>query len=341
MGLLAYPDLLSYLVLLSKLLIPTMICVKQPRSQIHDSAFRAATVVRDAWSWLILREAIFHDVRRFNAFVSRLGIPRQALHDRLGQLVASRLLERRLIDAPGQVSEYVLTEQGRDFFGCLATAMRWGEHWCGNERAALSGAKHLGCGGRFEAVLLCSECREVLDARAVDVKLGRDARAELRTKAHGGAQRRRDPGLNLLERERTCPIARTLRVTGDWWSGLVIREAFLGTRRFDEFERRLGIAPNVLSERLARLVDSDVLDRRAYQDRPLRYEYRLTGKGFALYPVPLAMLTWGDRWMSSGKPMLRLVHRTCGKRFTAVLACGRCSQTAERADVVFTPIRSA
>jgi DNA-binding HxlR family transcriptional regulator len=117
----------------------------------------------------------------------------------------------------------------------------------------------------------------------------------------------------------------------------VIREAFLGTRRFDDFEKRLEIAPNVLSERLARLVDAGVLERRAYQDRPLRYEYRLTKRGLDLYPVPLAMLTWGDRWLSNGSPMLRLNHRTCGKRFTAVLACGRCGKTAARADVDFAP----
>jgi DNA-binding HxlR family transcriptional regulator len=313
--------------------------VKQPGPvDTHDSVFLTATVVRDAWSWLILREAIFHDVRRFNAFVTRLGIPRQALHDRLGQLVTGGLLERRLRELPGHISEYVLTERGRDFFGCLATMRRWGEQWCVDDRVKMSKTKHLSCGGRFEAVLQCSECREVIDARAVDVKLGRGARAELRAAARSGAQRHRDPGLNLLERERACPIARTLRVMGDWWSGLVIREAFLGTRRFDEFERRLGIAPNVLSERLARLVDTGVLERRAYQDRPLRHEYRLTRKGLALYPVPLAMLTWGDRWMSNGKPMLRLTHRTCGKRFTALLACGRCAQTAECADVAFASI---
>ncbi len=199
--------------------------------------------------------------------MTRLGIPRQALHDRLGQLVKGGLIERRLREAPGRISGYVLTERGRDFFGCLATTMRWGEQWYVDDRVEISKAEHLGCGGRFEAVLQCSECSEVLDARAVDVELDRRSRAELRSATRSGSQRHRDPGLNLLERERACPIARTLRVMGDWWSALVIREAFLGTRRFDQFEKRLGIAPNVLSERLARLVDTGVLERRAYQDR--------------------------------------------------------------------------
>ena len=253
----------------------------------HDSVFGTRTVVRDAWSWLILREAIFHDIRRFNAFQRRLGIPRQALQERLDQLVTGGILERRAREAGGRISEYVLTERGRDFFGCLVTTMRWGEQWCVDERVEISKARHLGCGGRFEAVLQCSECRAPLEARAVDVTLARGARAELRAATRSDARRHRDPGLHLLERERACTIARTLRVTGDWWSGLVIREAFLGTRRFDDFEKRLEIASNVLSERLARLVDAGVLERRAYQDRPLRYEYRLTKKGLDLYPVPL------------------------------------------------------
>ena len=305
---------------------------------IHDSVFRTRDVVRDAWSWLVLREAVLHDVRRFNAFRSRLGIPRQALHDRLGELVSGGMLERRLREVGGRNFEYVLTERGRDFFGCLVTTMRWGEQWCIDDGVEMSKAKHVACGGRFEAVLECSECREALDARAVDVTLARSARAELRAATRSGTRRHRDPGLNLLERERACPIARTLRVAGDWWTGLVIREAFLGTRRFDEFEKHLGIAPNVLSERLARLVDAGVLERRVYQERPVRSEYRLTRKGLDLYPMPLALLTWGDRWLSTGKPMLRLTHRSCGKRFRALLACGRCGQAVERGDVHFAPI---
>ncbi len=83
-------------------------------AEAHDSVFRVREVVRDAWAWLILREALFHDVRRFNAFRARLGIPRQALRDRLDELVTGGVLERCLREPGGRVSEYVLTERGRD-----------------------------------------------------------------------------------------------------------------------------------------------------------------------------------------------------------------------------------
>ena len=302
-----------------------------------DSVFRAIDVVGDAWAWLVLREAILHDVRRFNDFQSRLGVPRQTLRTRLARLTSAGLLERRRPADGGRFSEYALTECGRDFFACLATAMRWGERWCADPRAEVARPRHLGCGGRFEPVLACSACGESLEARAVTFELGRGARAELRRWNRARSERQREPGLDLLERERACSIARTLRVLGDRWSALVIRESFLGTRRFDEFQRRLGIAPNILSQRLGRLVEVGVLARRVYQERPRRHEYRLTTRGLDVYPVPLAMLTWGDRWLSGGKPRLVLSHRSCGRRFTARLTCARCDATVERDDVIFAP----
>src|SRR5437016_8632872 len=97
---------------------------KQPRAG-GDSVFRTIDVVGDAWSWLVLREAIFHDVRRFNEFRSGLGIARETLRARLDQLTAGGLLEQRPRPGGGPFAEYVLTERGRDFFACLATAMRW------------------------------------------------------------------------------------------------------------------------------------------------------------------------------------------------------------------------
>jgi DNA-binding HxlR family transcriptional regulator len=89
-----------------------------------------------------------------------------------------------------------------------------------------------------------------------------------------------------------CSIARTLEVIGEWWTMLILRESFNGVRRFDGFQERLGIARNVLAARLQRLVDSGILERRLYQERPERYEYRLTEKGRDLYPVLMSCLRW-------------------------------------------------
>lgn len=107
---------------------------------------------------------------------------------------------------------------------------------------------------------------------------------------------------------------------GDWWTPLIVRSAFLGCRRFDDYQSALGIPRNVLTERLRSLVDQDVLERRQYSERPPRYEYRLTEKGIGLYPVIITMMTWGDQWLDwpEGPPM-RLVDRETGDPIEPVL----------------------
>jgi DNA-binding HxlR family transcriptional regulator len=124
-----------------------------------------------------------------------------------------------------------------------------------------------------------------------------------------------------------CSIARTVDLLGDWWTPLVLREAFYGVRRFDDFQASLGIGRNILTERLNRLVEQDLLERRKYQDRPARYEYRLTDKGFDFYPVLAAMVAWGDRWLDRGKgaPVV-LRHRTCGKVTHPEVVCSECGE---------------
>ena len=95
--------------------------------------------------------------------------------------------------------------------------------------------------------------------------------------------------------DQDCSIARALEVLGDRWTMLVIREAFMGVRRFDDFQRNLGVARNVLTDRLGRLVEEGILGRMPYQERPERFEYRLTGKGVDLWPVMMSLMPWGDR----------------------------------------------
>jgi DNA-binding HxlR family transcriptional regulator len=126
----------------------------------------------------------------------------------------------------------------------------------------------------------------------------------------------------------TCSVARTLSVIGDRWTMLIIRDAFLGIRRFDEMQRDLRLTPHRLSDRLRKLVREDILARVQYETRPRRFEYRLTEKGLDLYPLIVAMIQWGDRWMagSAGVPV-ELVHRPCGHSIRPQLVCPKCSTT--------------
>jgi DNA-binding HxlR family transcriptional regulator len=125
-------------------------------------------------------------------------------------------------------------------------------------------------------------------------------------------------------RGQNCSIARSLELIGERWTLLIIREAFVGTRRFDDFQRALGVARNVLQARLERLVDAGILHRVPYQDRPVRYEYRLTEKGLDLWPVLVALLQWGDRHAAPGGPPVVLTHNDCGGEVDDRRRCTRC-----------------
>lgn len=126
--------------------------------------------------------------------------------------------------------------------------------------------------------------------------------------------------------EEPCSVARTSAVIGDRWTVLILREAFTGARRFDDFQAALGISRTIVTDRLALLTGEGVLERIAYQDRPPRFEYRLTDKGRELHPVLLAMFHWGDRhYAGEAGPPLVLQHSGCGHDFHAVSICSECA----------------
>jgi len=131
-----------------------------------------------------------------------------------------------------------------------------------------------------------------------------------------------------------CSIARTVDLLGDWWTPLVLREAFYGVRRFDGFEQGLGIGRNVLTQRLGRLVEEGILARTPYQERPPRYEYTLTEKGRDLFGVLAVINAWGDRWVVrvDGPPVV-LHHATCDHDTHAAVVCEHCREPLEARDV--------
>jgi len=112
--------------------------------------------------------------------------------------------------------------------------------------------------------------------------------------------------------DQHCSIARTLELVGERWTLLILRDTMNGVRRFGDLAEHLGIARNVLQDRLTRLVDADMLERVPYQDRPLRHEYRLTAKGRDLWPVMVALMHYGDRHFAPHGPPEVLRHKGCG-----------------------------
>ncbi|HKQ69765.1 MAG TPA: helix-turn-helix domain-containing protein [Polyangiaceae bacterium] len=132
-----------------------------------------------------------------------------------------------------------------------------------------------------------------------------------------------------------CPIARSLERIGDWWSILIVRDAFYGLARFDEFQESLGVAPNVLTRRLRGLVEDGLFERRQYERRPPRYEYVLTRTGRDFYPVLLALLHWGNRHFSPGGPPVEIVAMPDGRRVRPVVVDAETGQPLRGANFAF------
>jgi DNA-binding HxlR family transcriptional regulator len=137
---------------------------------------------------------------------------------------------------------------------------------------------------------------------------------------------------------QACSLAKSLEVVGERWSLLIIRDVLNGNRRFSGIQANLGVARNVLSARLQRLIDEDILERRAYQESPPRYEYFLTEKGLDLWPALIALMGWGDRHSGNpAGPPLRVVHKGCGGFVSDRGICADCGHVLDARDAAAVP----
>lgn len=137
---------------------------------------------------------------------------------------------------------------------------------------------------------------------------------------------------------QNCSVARTLELVGERWTLLILRDAFFGVHRFDHFQQRLGIARNTLQSRLEGLVEAGLMRRVPYQERPERFEYRLTRAGVDLWPAVVSLMQWGDRYADRGDgPPVRLLHRDCGGAVDPHRRCDRCGEDLDAWDVVAAP----
>ncbi|MZR23778.1 transcriptional regulator [Sneathiella chungangensis] len=295
------------------------------------SVERSFEILGGAWTFLVLREALFHDVVQFDSFQANLGIARESLKRVLKRLVRHGVLEQKALVPGGLRKGYFLTERGRDLLPALVAALNWGEDWVG-EGPSPESLIHKKCGHPLKRAIVCSHCHQTVDAREVSF----ESRIKNRSKGRAKFAKMRYVEQELLERQRPCSIARTMAAIGDPWSFLIIRECFYGVRRFDAFQRRLSIASNILTARLKRLVAAGVLRTQPIADQPHLSEYRMTEKGLALYAVPLAIIAWGDKWLADAKgPPLILTHKACGHQFAAELRCRTCDSLVTLDDVAY------
>jgi DNA-binding HxlR family transcriptional regulator len=137
--------------------------------------------------------------------------------------------------------------------------------------------------------------------------------------------------------EQNCPVAGTLEVVGERWTLLILRDAFLGVRRFDDFQTRLEMSRNVLAGRLAALVEAGLLRREPYQQRPVRYDYLPTDKALDLWPALVSLGQWGGRHAAPGGTPREFVHGACGTVLEAEVRCPHCDAAVEPTAAVSRP----
>ncbi len=294
------------------------------------SVERTLAVIGDAWTFLVLREAYFK-VRRFDQIQKALQISRTTLTDRLATLVKSQILYRAPIGDGGR-TEYRLTERGIDLYPVMLALLRFGDDWLPGDPTRPLTLIHLSCGHECSPDTICSKCHGSVDALNVVYRDGPGAG----TAACPAHRRRRILDSKVGGSRRPDSVARALSILSDRWTFLIIRETFFGVRRFDAFQDNLRIAPNILADRLARLVEQKVLDRIGYQTNPPRFEYKLTEVGRALYLPLIQMLRWGDKWAGFPPPLL-LKHSACGHDFEPLIVCSHCRAPLNASDMTYSP----
>lgn len=289
-----------------------------------SSASRALNLMGDRWT-LMISSLAFSGVTRFEDFQSNIGIARSLLTDRLRRLEAAGVLVRsRYCERPPR-DEYLLTDMGRDLMGPSLMIIRWEKRWHYDPRVRAHNLKH-SCGHTFIPECRCNHCREEVIARETVGEPGPGYGMDPAPKAR--AQRR---STVEIKGGTSAMIERSIEVLGDRWIAHVIASAFYGHRRFSEFQQYLGVATNILSERLARLVSLGILEQRLYQESPARYEYKLTEKGLDLFPLVLELVRWGQRWMSGPEgPPERIRHKTCGHIIEPIVTCSHCGEVITR-----------
>lgn len=291
-----------------------------------SSITRALDQVGDKWCLLIIQE-VFWGINTFSGMLEATGVSRGVLSDRLKWLQSIGCLQKKATPAGRRSGSYHLTRKSSELYSTAMMAITWERKYFRTPALDAVRLKHLRCGHTFSPEMRCGECHAPVDGREVRYGPGPGAARDTRTKK---VRRRSSLSASAVPSERSV-YRNLVEIVGDRWTANVIALAFHGHCRFDQFHRELPVATNILSGRLKFLEEHGVFGARAYQQRPRRFEYYLTEKGWDLYPYFLTLLQWGDRWCDDeqrGAPMA-LEHTSCGKPLIGEVVCNHCGEPLE------------
>ncbi|WP_231744750.1 winged helix-turn-helix transcriptional regulator [Mycobacterium sp. GA-1199] len=294
-----------------------------------NAVARMLELLGDEWALLVMQQSLLA-ATRFGDFKSRLPISNSVLTARLRTLTDAGLLERRQYQDRPPRFEYLGTRCGRSLWPVLLSIWDWERRWVPDHAEPLPAMRHTACGADFTPMVTCRSCGESADDKDVVPQWGPSGSWERSVPAAASTRRRSEADQHAA----AGLFPQTMSVMGNRWGFALLVAAFVGVRRFTDFQAQLGAPPGSIADRLAIFTANGVL-----VDVGNRYE--LTEKGRALFPVLVSALQWAQRWFTDlDGPAVVLTHTACGGRFSAVFACDRCGRPLTGAHVSMEKISS-
>ena len=293
------------------------------------SARQAIDMICDRWTLSIVLALLLGECR-FTGLADRTGMATRLLTTRLQTLEKTGVVTRLPYSLHPPRFEYRLTIMGADLLPVILHMDRWEQAWA-SARARLVSVRHLGCGTPLLSEVRCRACGRHAGARNVELRV---SRAQLQTVPDKKAQHRRS--IVSSENQVRVPqlLGPSLDIFGDKWGIEILLCSFLRIRRFNDFRESIGISANILTDRLERLVEADLLSRG--RDPQTQAGYWLTAKGVDAYAIMVSIHEWADKWVRSRyKSPVRMIHADCGQPFLPDLVCTGCEHSVRPSEVGF------
>jgi len=296
--------------------------MKQSMQTRASSINRALDQIGDKWSLLLIGEVLW-GVNTFGEMLEATGMSRGVLSDRLKWLEKVDVFKKVYPEGNRRRPVYHMTRKSVDLYDNALMALNWERQFFSEPELDAIELFHLDCERTFKPVLVCKHCGEEVHSSDITYHDGPGATRDRRKMK---VRRKSSKSIKDVPASRKA-YTNLIHLIGDPWTANLIALSYHGIKRFDDFNRELPIATNVLTDRLKFLVTEGVFDTVPYKERPLRVHYLLTDKGKALFPFFQTLLQWGDRWCGdgSGPPMI-LTHTTCGEVLEAEVRCNQCDQ---------------
>lgn len=289
------------------------------------------SLLGDRWTLLTVRD-LFLGRHRFEELLSHTGAVRSTLANRLKMLVSQGIAYRNPYQDSPPRYEYRLTPKGLGLYDFALSLWTWEQRWIPEGAQRLPPALyHHTCQAFFKPICACERCGHAIKPLSV---LSRPNPSFSAPKGTSTSSKRRSKVTPASHRASDGSLFHAIDILGDRWNNLILGCALYGLRRYDDFQRALGISSNILADRLKLLVDADLLVRVQYQSTPARYQYDLTNKGADYVSVAMSIHKWADKWLTQGRGGNVVMMHDCSQEPLKLLfKCNQCEKPLDPHEV--------